>query len=111
MWNVDRFATDIEALLSTDAPSEIPAEVDRLETVMDAMSDAALQALLRRYHGAEFERPMQRLMEAIVGDQVERTAGRNEHGADLICRYQDALGTDHAVAIQIKMWTGQPWET
>jgi hypothetical protein len=72
MWNLDRFGGDIEALLSTEAPSEVPAEVDRLDAVMDAMTDAALQALLSRYHGAEFERPVQRVMEVIFGDQVER---------------------------------------
>jgi len=110
MWNLDRYAADIEALLAAQAPSEVPAEVDRLAAVMDAMSDAALNALLSRYQGAEFERPVQRLMEAIFGGQVERTAGPSEHGADLICRYQDALGTDHAAAVQIKMWTGQPWD-
>jgi hypothetical protein len=110
MWNLDSFGADIEALLEASAPAKIPAEVARLETILNAMTDAALQALLSRYHGAEFERPVQRLMESIFGDRVERTAGRNEHGADLICRYQDALGTDHAAAVQIKMWTGQPWD-
>jgi hypothetical protein len=108
MWNLDSFAADIEALLYTEGPSEVPAEVDRLDAVMNAMTNAAVHELLSRYQGAEFERPVQRLMEALFGGQVEHTGGRSERGADLICRYQDALGTDHAAAVQIKMWTGQP---
>lgn len=110
MWNLDRFGADIEALLESDEPSAALPEIDRLHGVRDAMADATYRALVDRYRAAEFERPMQRLMEAIFGDQVEHTAGRGEHGADLICRYKDALGTDHAAAVQIKMWQGSAWD-
>ena len=43
---------------------------------------------------------------SVKGPTSSRTAVAPSRGADHICRYQDALGTDHAVAVQAKMWTG-----
>ena len=81
MWNLDPFGADIEAVLTAKEPRSALPEVDRLHGVRDAMADATYKALVDRYRAAEFEQPLQRLMEAIFGGQVDHTGGRGEHGA------------------------------
>ncbi|RZJ86345.1 MAG: hypothetical protein EOO60_13545, partial [Hymenobacter sp.] len=59
----------------------------------------------QHFKGAEFERPCRLLLGALYGEEnVEKTAGRNENGADAICNFTDPMGIASRVAVQIKMW-------
>lgn len=110
LWNIDHLGPHVEQIVRTlGTPAVIAggAEIDRLEAVLRDLEHQAWEKLRFHYHGATFEEPCVRLLEAIYGEgSVEHTGGKNENGADAICTYRDPLGIAHRVAVQIKMWEG-----
>ena len=110
MWNIDRYEADVRALLeafeegrSLESPQ---SGEERLESAKDALKAHLWQQLQRRFRGQEFEGPCGRLLELLY-DEVERTAGPGERGADFVCSFSDGLGVPHNVAVQVKMWTDE----
>lgn len=113
LWNVDHLGQHVVQIVSSLGQAALTGpKVDRLELVLQALEHEAWERLKFHFHGAEFEEPCVRLLEAIYGEgNVEHTAGRGENGADAICTYDDPLGIPHRVAVQIKMWDGDAdWE-
>lgn len=75
---------------------------------MDAAVEALWCGFQKRWQSAEFEGPCVMLLEVLFGaENVERTAGSGERGADAICTFIDPLGVQHRTAVQIKMWDGE----
>lgn len=110
LWNIDRHEADVRALLralgegrSLDRPQ---SGEERLESAKDALKTHLWQQLQRRFRGEEFEGPCGSLLELLY-DEVERTAGPGERGADFVCSFSDGLGVPHNVAVQVKMWTDE----
>jgi hypothetical protein len=106
LWSLGAYVESVEELAKASDPGEESTELARLEHIHEGVVEAAFNRIVDRFGDADFERPMARLLEALFGVPVEETGGRNERGADLLCRYQDALGTDHAVVVQVKRYTG-----
>ena len=111
MWNVDSLADQIlrliEAIERGDDVSCPELETDKLASIHDLATTAIEKELRKKFHGSEFEKPVEMLLKQIYGEEnVERHAGRSEHGADFVCLSTDGLGIEHKVAVQVKMWEG-----
>lgn len=104
LWNVDPLGESVEALKG-QAPAASHQARDPLEDCLHASTEALWNRLQRHFGGAEFEEPIRLLLGQLYG-VVEYRGGRGERGADFICRARDPLGTEFAVAVQLKMWTG-----
>lgn len=111
LWNADRYRNEIAALLDALRAGEdlsIPSsEADHLRDLLASLRHRLWDELEKRFHGADFEGPVRRLLEKVYGGEVEHTGGRGERGADLICRFADDLGVEYSVVIQVKMWGGE----
>ena len=111
MWNVDHLGDDVRALAkAVEGGADVSrreARSEKLARIHDAAA-AALEAELRaKYHGSEFEDPVEALLGRIYGcDNVVKSAGSHEHGADFLCSLTDGLGVEHRIAVQVKMWEG-----
>lgn len=105
-WNADGHSEAIEQLLTDPAPPGIPADRGPLVGAYAAALETFGKRLAYAYAGAELEQPIYELLESLF-ERVEWCAGPAEHGADFLCHHRDPLGTDHLVAVQLKMWTGQ----
>ena len=111
MWNVDHLAEQVRRLVKAvkrgDDVSCPELETDKLASIHDLATTAIEKELRKKFHGSEFERPVEMLLKQIYGEEnVERHAGRSEHGADFVCLSKDGLGIEHKVAVQVKMWEG-----
>jgi restriction endonuclease len=109
LWNVDHLGRGVEQILEelqTPPDPGVDGKEDRLDLLLRELELSAWKRFEHHFHGAEFEAPCVRLLEALYGEgSVEHTGGKNENGADAICTYLDPLGVPHRVAVQIKMWT------
>jgi hypothetical protein len=106
MWNISRLSAEVESLISA-LQNNHPGEnvYNRIPHFFNQVEAAAWEALQHHFKGAEFERPCHLLLGALYGEEnVEKTAGRNENGADAICNFTDPMGIASRVAVQIKMW-------
>jgi len=108
LWSLDPYAQSIELLLATAKQrplQNVPKESERLISLCKEVIDSLSAGVKDRWHGGEFEKPCQRLLEALFGGgNVTLTAGKKEHGADHICTYNDPLGTPLVAAVQVKMY-------
>ncbi len=109
LWNIDRLSPDVERLVAAIQAGQAGDIVaDRLPGLLEELERAAWASLTQRFQGREFERPCVLLLRELYGEEaVEYTSGRTERGADAICTYNDPLGVEHRVVVQIKMWE---WE-
>lgn len=112
LWNIDHLGAEVDVIVNALGLARGKAlagsKLDRLGDMLTVLEDHGWEQLKHHYHGAEFEAPCVRLLEALYGEEnVEHTGGKNERGADAICTYKDPLGVPHRVAVQIKMWS---WE-
>jgi hypothetical protein len=115
LWNIDYLGAEVDSLLNAvkEAKVSIPlTSPKRLADIQESLDKAAGDAFSKHFQSAEFEEPCVQLLKKIFGEEhVEHTGGRNERGADAICSYNDALGSRHRIAVQIKMWAGQAEST
>jgi hypothetical protein len=111
LWNIDHLGAEVAHVvegLGKPQPPRPGVPVDKLASLLAVLEKHGWQQLQHDFHGAEFEEPCVRLLEAIFGEgAVEHTGGKNENGADAICTYADPLGVTHRIAVQIKMWEGK----
>ena len=109
MWNVDHLDREVcrlvEAVERGEDVSQPEPEGERLASVQKCAAAAIEDELRKKFHGAEFEKPVEWLLRRIY-EKVERPAGPNERGADFICSAMDGLGIELKVAVQVKMWEG-----
>lgn len=114
LWNIDDYKEDVEKLISAiETNREISkpiTEIEKLEKIYSTLSKRLEKELKNKYHGSEFEAPIEKLLEKIYLN-VEKRAGAGEKGADFICDFTDGLGVPYKVAVQVKMWEGETdWE-
>lgn len=114
LWNIDEYEEDIEKLiLAIENGREISkpiTEIEKIEKIYNRISKKLEKELRNKYHGYEFEFPIEKLLEKIY-QNVEKRAGSGEKGADFICDFTDNLGVSYRIAVQVKMWEGETdWE-
>ena len=111
MWNIDRLAGQVlrlvEAVERGENVSCPEPETEKLASIHKRAAKAIEDELREKFHGSEFEKPVEMLLKQIYGEEnVKRRAGPSEHGADFVCSSMDGLGIQHYVAVQVKMWEG-----
>ncbi len=114
LWNIDEYEGDVERLiLAIKTKKEITkptTEIEKLEKIYSRLSKRLEKELKNKYHGSEFEAPIEKLLGKIY-QNVEKRAGSGEKGADFICDFTDMLGVPYRAAVQVKMWEGEAnWE-
>ena len=106
LWNIDYLKPEVDHVIGeieNGATSQSIA--DRIPAIYTKLEKTAWEEIQHHYHGSEIEKPCVILLQAIFGDEeVDHTGGKNERGADAICRFTDPIGTQHSIAVQIKMW-------
>lgn len=106
IWRLDHYGEAIERLVGPDTPSAAAVPLaDPIAAAKVAAIGAFGEHVRDAFGGAELEEPVERALQAIY-EQVERRAGRGEHGADFLCHHKDPLGARHTTAVQVKNWTG-----
>lgn len=110
LWNIDVYKEDIDELISAikrkKKISEPTTEAKKMLNIYENISKNLDIQLKKNFHGSEFEKPIEKLLEKIY-QNVERLSGPSEYGADFICINTDELGVPYKVAIQVKMWDGK----
>ena len=111
MWNVNHLAEQIlklvEAVEQGENVSCPEPETEKLASIHKRAAKAIEKELREKFHGSEFEKPVEMLLNQIYGEKnVKRRAGPSERGADFVCLSEDGLGNRHWVAVQVKMWEG-----
>ena len=111
MWNIDHLKREVFRLIKAVEQGENVScpepTVEKLASIHNRAAKAIEGELREKFHGSEFEEPVERLLKQIYGkENVERRAGPNERGADFVCSSMDGLGVKHSVAVQVKMWEG-----
>ena len=111
MWNIDHLAEQVHRLVKAvergDNVSQPEPEAEKLANIHKLATTAIEDGLREKFHGSEFEKPVEMLLKQIYGEgNVIRRAGPSEHGADFVCSSMDGLGIQHYVAVQVKMWEG-----
>jgi predicted Mrr-cat superfamily restriction endonuclease len=109
MWNIDQYKTEFDSLLQAINNgadlSERETKNNKLFHIHEQLRKDVEQHLKQKYYGAEFENPVELLLQQIYGkDNVKKCAGPNERGADFICTLIDGLGQRYDIAVQVKMW-------
>ena len=111
MWNVDHLAEEVRGLVKAveqgDNVSQPEPETEKLASIHKLAATAIEKGLREKFHGSEFEKPVEMLLKQIYGEEnVKRRAGPREQGADFVCSSMDGLEIQHYVAVQVKMWEG-----
>jgi predicted Mrr-cat superfamily restriction endonuclease len=108
MWNIDALGPEVEGILRAlekGTPSGAVNLEKRMMMILEQLEGAAWKSVAHHFQGPELEKPCVTVLKRIFGEEnVERTAGSGERGADAICTYKDPLGIEHRIAVQIKMW-------
>lgn len=102
-----------ERITESDALTAVYERTFR--AIRDRWHDEFRSELHRMFHSAEFEAPCRELFQRIYPEaEVEKTAGRTEHGADFLVTYEDPLltsgersGLSWVMVVQVKDWTGR----
>ena len=111
MWNVNHLKEQILTLVKAVEQGENVScpepETEKLASIHKRAAKAIEKELREKFHGSEFEKPVEMLLNQIYGEKnVKRRAGPSECGADFVCLSEDGLGIRHCVAVQVKMWEG-----
>ena len=90
MWNVDHLAEEVRRLIEAvergDNVSQSEPEAEKLDSIHKLTTKAIEKGLREKFHGSEFEKPVEMLLKQIYGEEnVKRRAGPSERGADFVC--------------------------
>lgn len=110
LWNLDQYSESVYVLLEAieqnqdiDKPE---SGAERLASIRQKLKKQLWEHIDHGFQGSEFEEVCETLLKQIY-ENVERTAGPKERGADFICDSTDGLKISYRVAIQVKKWSGE----
>lgn len=110
LWNVDQHSESVDVLIDAIERNEEVGKpesgAERLASIRRELKRQLGEHLDRGFQGGEFEEVCETLLMQLY-ENVERTAGPLERGADFICDSTDGLKISHRVAVQVKKWSGK----
>ncbi|UQA61349.1 restriction endonuclease [Polyangium aurulentum] len=111
MWSIDALGKAVDVLVEAiekglDTRRPQPKD-EKAETFFEAIKKAAWQEIETKYHAAELEHLVHRVLACIYeGGRVEHWGGVGEKGADLIVYTRDPLGLEYKIGVQVKRFGG-----
>lgn len=104
MRQLDAYADDINDLAANDAALKPSDATEHFAAVRAGARQALGEAIRRQYKDADFERPIEALLNVLYPGSVTRTAGPAEKGRDFVVEDTDTLGLSRNVIVQVKAW-------
>ena len=121
LWSLDPYAKEVDRLvdaaLSGKDLTSLATANDRLESAWDRSMVEARATLVRtlglelpdKFQGAEWEKPIVRILRRLYpGADIRHTAGKDEHGADIVIDLPNVFVTDQPwrIVVQVKNYDG-----
>jgi hypothetical protein len=104
MRQLDAYADEIDELSANVTALEPSDAAEHFAEVRAGARKALGEAIRRQYKDADFERPIEALLNVLYPGSVTRTAGPAEKGRDFVVEDTDALGLSRNVIVQVKAW-------